>query len=99
MSEIIKSIEGNIEHLIKTGLPDNHVYWLSTVVSPRDRKASEKNSSELQLLLSGIFQYKFKEWNPKFLIGWDRHQKAYRIGIHEFKRVSPSQELETQLTV
>lgn len=78
---IIQSIENNISDLIKNGLSDNHLYWLPTMISPPERKPSDKRSSELKIMLYSIFQYKFPDYNPNFVIGWNPDLKHYRIGI------------------
>ena len=91
-NKIIESIEKNIEIVIKNGLPTGNIYWLTTQFTPPDRKPSSKHNSEIQLMLAGIFQYKYPELDPKFMIGWDTQNKTYRVAITDLKHAHQKQE-------
>lgn len=81
----MESIERDIKELISKGDFENQAYWLKTGVQPPNKKDTDKNRSIIQLMLSGIFQYKFPDYEPKFVIGWNPTEKKYSIAVVELK--------------
>lgn len=78
----MESFERELDDIVNTGIP----CWLETELQPPNRKHSDKNTSMIRMMLSAIFQHKYPEYDPKFLIAWIPEQKKYRIAISELNR-------------
>lgn len=77
----MKNIERDIEEIIKNGVEEGKGYWLTDSLQPPDRQQSEKNSHQIQLMMSIIFQHKFPKYDPKFMIAWFPKERVYKVAI------------------
>lgn len=76
-------VEHELEELLKKGLGDNEIYWFQTSFQPPNKKQSDTNRSQIEMMFSILFQHKFPALDPRFLITWDRQTNSYVVGILE----------------
>jgi len=73
MAHIFEKIEQETQQIIDSGdFPtESNIKWFSVSLVPPKRKDTQTSDTELRLMLSAIFQHKFAEYDPEFIVAWN----------------------------